>query len=180
MKTASQDLMHEHEAISVALEIVEKMAKQSQSGIDISVTDVEKILNFLKVFADKCHHGKEEDIFFPVLGSVGFSTQMGPVAVMLSEHTLGRKLIKEMNDSVEGGKLDKESFAQAAIDYTYLMRSHIDKENNILFPMGDSRLTESQQKELLEKFEIHENTVIGAGKHEEFHALLKEFKIKYL
>ena len=180
MKTASQELMHEHEAILVALAIIEKIARLAQAGTEVSVPDIEKLMDFLKIFADKCHHGKEEYILFPTLGTVGLSSQMGPVAVMLGEHTMGRALISQMNDSISGVSFEATSFAKAAIDYVYLMRSHIDKENHILFPMGDARLSESQQIEILEKFNIHEETVVGAGKHEEFHAMLNEFKTKYL
>jgi len=180
MKTASQELIHEHEAILVALAIVEKMSKLFQSEKDVETIDIKKILEFIKVFADKCHHGKEEGLLFPALEEAGFSSQMGPVGVMLYEHDLGRGLIGKMSESVSGSTVDKKTFFQAALQYAHLMRGHIDKENNILFPMGDAALSESKQQELLAKFQLHEETVVGAGKHEEFHALLNEFKVKYL
>ena len=59
------------------------------------------------------------------------------------------------------------------------MRNHIEKENNVLFMMGDQRLPEETQTELLEKFEEHEEKVVGEGKHEILHALLKKFEKKY-
>jgi len=45
--------------------------------------------------------------------------------------------------------------------------------------MGDMRLPAPRQKELLEKFERFEEKVIGKGKHEELHQLLKELQKKY-
>jgi hemerythrin-like domain-containing protein len=77
-------------------------------------------------------------------------------------------------------KFDKTAFVQAALSYIKLLRNHIEKENNILFPMGDARLSASIQEELLAQFEIYEENVIGEGKHEELHALLEKFKEKYL
>ena len=62
----------------------------------------------------------------------------------------------------------------------FTINNHIDKENAILFPMGDANLTASKQQELLDNFENLEKNVIGEGKHEELHNLLERFKKKYL
>lgn len=142
--------------------------------------DIEDIIEFLKVFADKCHHGKEEDFLFPALEKVGIKNQNGPIGVMLAQHRQGRELIKQMQESIEDKIINKQAFANAASSYVNLLRNHIEKENTILFPMSDTKLPVSIQKRLLDDFENHEKNVIGEGKHEELHVLLEKFKKKYL
>ncbi len=60
------------------------------------------------------------------------------------------------------------------------MRAHIEKETNILFPMGDAKLSDAKQRELIESFEKYEEEIIGKGKHEERHKQLEAFKVKCL
>jgi len=177
---ASEDLRHEHELIKVALNILGKMASNIQQNVNVDVNDLKEIVNFLILFADKCHHGKEEIYYFPALEKAGIPKADGPIGAMLIEHEQGRNNIRQMKESVSGVSADTQTFAKAASSYVTLMKNHIEKENNILFMMGDQRLPEEIQMELLEKFEQHEEEVVGVGKHEELHALLEKFEQKYL
>jgi hemerythrin-like domain-containing protein len=180
MKTASQDLIHEHKAIEIALNILEKMNERLDKNGGPDYNDINNLLEFLKEFADKCHHGKEEGFLFPALEKVGVRNEGGPIGVMLSEHTKGRNFIKQMRDSILREQVDKQGFIEAATSYIRLLRAHIQKENTVLFPLIDARMSASEQKDLLENFENHEEKVIGEGRHEELHALLEKFKNKYL
>ena len=76
--------------------------------------------------------------------------------------------------------MDKEEFANAADLYVELLRSHISKENNVLFPMGDRRIPVSRQKELQEEFDKFEKEIMGEGKHEEVHSFIEDMEVKYL
>jgi hemerythrin-like domain-containing protein len=180
MEAASQDLIHEHKAILIALDVIEKIYIRVQNDKELDFKDIEDIIEFLKVFADKCHHGKEEGFLFPALEEVGIKNQDGPIGVMLAQHRQGRELIKQMHQSIENKIINKQEFVTAASSYVNLLRNHIEKENTILFPMSDIKLPVSKQKELLDNFENHEKNVIGEGKHEELHVLLEKFKKKYL
>ena len=180
MNYASQDLVHEHDAILFALRVLEEISNRVNEGQDVPAGDIIELLEFLKLFADKCHHGKEEDFYFPALEAAGIPRINGPIGVMLSEHDVGREFIKEMQNSVSEKISDKEGFVKAAQRYIVLLRSHIEKENKVLFPMGDAKLTEAEHKKLLEEFEKFEENVIGKGKHEELHKQLDEFNRKYL
>lgn len=180
MKTASQDLIHEHKAILIALNVIEKMVERIKNNEEIDPKDIEDIIEFLKVFADKCHHGKEEDFLFPALEKIGIKNENGPIGVMLAQHNQGRNLIKRMQESIEDNKINKNAFVDAGTEYVKLLRNHIEKEDTILFPLCDARLSVTEQKQLLIDFENLEENVIGKGKHEELHALLEKFKNKYL
>jgi hemerythrin-like domain-containing protein len=173
---ATEQLVQEHEGILLMLNIMSKVADNIDKSQEINKDHTEKILEFLKIFADKCHHGKEEDILFPVLES--------PIGVMLYEHKVGRGFIKDMSEGFEtyktGDKSALPKISSAIKSYINLLTGHIHKENNILFPMGDRVLSEQHQSELLEKFEKLEAEKIGISKHEEFHAMLKQLKEIYL
>jgi len=180
MEYASQDLKHEHDAILFSLKILDEISNRVESGKDVSPYDIIGIVDFLKLFADKCHHGKEEGLFFPALEDAGIPKQNGPIGVMLAEHTMGRDFIRQMRESVTDNSVKKNEFVNSSQGYISLMRAHIEKENTILFPMGDAKLSDSKQKELIEAFEKFEEEVIGKGKHEELHKQLHDFETKYL
>jgi hemerythrin-like domain-containing protein len=143
MKTASQDLIREHDAILVALNVLEKMYEKMQNDENVEYNDIEEMIDFLKVFADKCHHGKEEDFLFPALEKIGIKNKNGPIGVMLEQHRQGRELIKQLKESVINQKINKSSFVVAASSYVNLLRNHIEKENTMLFPMSDEMLLAS-------------------------------------
>jgi len=180
MKYASQVLMDEHEGILLGLKILEKMVDLVREGKKVENSGIEEMIEFFRLFADKCHHGKEEDLMFPAMEKAGIPKEGGPIGQMLFEHKEGRKHITEMAVSIEGGTLKRDKFIQAAENYITLLRAHIDKENKVLFPMGDQLISGDQQKLLLEQFEKFEEEVMGRGTHEKFHSLLHDFEVRYL
>lgn len=180
MELASSDLIHEHEAILFALKVMEEISRRVESGKDVPIKDITDLIDFIKLFADKCHHGKEEGFLFPAMEEAGIQKQNGPIGAMLQEHESGREFIKKMQSAVSGTSINKDEFVKSAKGYISLLRAHIEKENTVLFPVGDVKISPARQKELLAQFEKFEDEVIGKGKHEELHKQLHEFNKKYL
>ncbi len=89
MSKAIEDLKHEHEAIISALRILDRISADISKGSTPDKVDLTHFTGFLKEFADKCHHGKEEGMLFPALVKVGIQDKDGPIGVMLSEHIQG-------------------------------------------------------------------------------------------
>jgi hemerythrin-like domain-containing protein len=178
MSKAIDDLQHEHEAILSALTILDRIVARIGDGIDPDQADLMDFIGFLKEFADKCHHGKEEGILFPSLTMAGIPEKGGPIGVMLSEHAKGRNLIKEMEASLTSGPA-YEKFASAAREYILLLRNHIEKENRVLFPAAERALGSSVLEQIYISFEEHEEKVIGQGRHEALHTMLKDLQSKY-
>lgn len=177
-------LIKEHDAIIVMLNILEKVCLKFDNGESVDETDLENIVEFFKVFADKCHHGKEEDILFPALEEYGIPNEGGPISVMLAEHVEGRDNVNGMSNAIVAYKEGKESasieFVLFARSYISLLRAHIDKENNILFKLADTQIPDERQQSLLVDFERAEKEKIGAGVHERFHKLLEVMSGIYL
>lgn len=181
---ATQDLRDEHEGIKVALRALDLIANDIEAGKAVDLDDVDGLVDFLKTFADRCHHGKEEDLLFPALEQVGISRNGGPVGVMLHEHELGRGFIKSMSDSLpglhQGDKTASDAFAAAAHGYVQLLTDHIAKENMVLFNMAESYLPPEEHVRLKEGFDRIEEERIGPGVHEHYHAMLDKLQEKYL
>lgn len=181
---ATQQLKDEHEGIKLMLKIMEKISNELKNGKELNNDHFEKIIDFIKGFADKCHHGKEEDILFPAMVNHGIPDKGGPIAVMLHEHQLGREHIRQLSIAFEdfkaGNKTATKEIISSSMDYVFLLLNHIEKENKILFMMADKVLNEAEQAEMFEAFEKLEIEKIGIGKHEEYHHLLKELKTIYL
>lgn len=156
MGKATQDLRNEHDAILHVLEIVDKMLSTGTQKDDEVFKFGNELVYFLKTFADKCHHGKEENNLFKELENNGVPNEGGPIGVMLQDHQQGREYISLMNKSLESKSLI--NFKTNAAKYRDLMQSHIAKENNVLFVMADKLLDDAKQDELFEKFENHEKT----------------------
>src|SRR5512140_1559873 len=93
-------------------------------------TDMQAFIDFLKEFADKCHHGKEEGFLFPAMEAAGVPNEGGPIGVLLAEHAQGRQLIREMEESI-ATSVDRSKLARAAGQYAVLLRVHIRKENTV-------------------------------------------------
>lgn len=176
MTTATETLRHEHDAILRMLDATEETARQLAAGAPVEPRILEGLLEFFRLFADQCHHGKEEDLLFPKLAEKGLPRNMGPIGVMLLEHDQGRALVRQMADAAADHKAGREDaagrWAESARSYAALLREHIAKENHILFVMAERMLTAEEQQELSAQFETVEVEKMGAGTHQRLHALM--------
>jgi|CZCB01.1.fsa_nt_gi hemerythrin-like domain-containing protein len=170
MGKATQDLRKEHEAILHVLQILNKMMEPGSRDAESLLHYYGEVVYFLKIFVDKCHHGKEENFLFKELVNKGVPSEGGPVGVMLQEHAQGRNYIAQMGWNLDEKNI--EGFNNAAALYRDLLRQHIEKENNVLFMMADEAINEQEQNLLFEQFEQYEEDVIGSGVHEKLHAMI--------
>jgi len=160
MNNATKNLEDDHVYILQLIDVMEAMTQSSEPV----VSDLEEAVEIIKTFADGLHHTKEETYLFPMMAEHGFSTQQGPVAMMLHEHTLGRAFVKGMSENIElfkNGDLSALTFIYSnMLGYGELLRNHIAKENNVLFRMADQALTRDNQEFLYKKFEEIDNKEI--------------------
>ena len=179
MSKAIDDLKQEHDVILSSLQILDKFSADVSEGTAPAKIDLLNFVGFLKEFADNCHHGKEEKILFPALVEAGFSQHAGPIKVMLAEHLQGRDYMKQMDLAISSGP-DYLTFAYAARNYSSLLKNHIKRENDVLFPMAESTVDSARLEKISEAFDEYEEKVIARGRHEELQQLLNELRLKYL
>ena len=167
---ATGELKKEHQGIELMLRVLQAVSKKFGRGEQIHAEHLNGIMEFLSIFVDKCHHGKEEEFLFPALEAAGVPREGGPIGVMLGEHEQGRKLVARLKNAVTSYMSgDKTATANVQIlvdEYAALLIQHIEKENNVLFAMADAKLDTAKDTELFEAFEQLEIERIGPGKHE--------------
>lgn len=166
---AIQILKHEHRIIESVLGSLEGFVARTQEGEEVDRSVIRRYAAFFSQFADRCHHGKEEDLLFKTMTEHGFSDRTGPIAVMLGEHTEGRAHVRVLAElgSREGELSDEEcdALAEHAGAYAPMLRNHIAKEDSILYPMAERTLQPSELSALVEAFERFERDEVGVEEH---------------
>ena len=179
----TQELMHEHRAIERMLGILSEACDRIEAGEKVDPSHLESAVEFIRVFADKCHHGKEEDLLFPAMVKAGIPKEGGPIGAMLAEHERGRELVRGLAAAIPGYRADepeaKQEVVRNARGYVYLLGPHIHKEDFILYPMADRVLRPAIQDYLSKGFAKVEDEIVGHGVHERFHKLLDELEAFY-
>lgn len=153
-------LRDEHEVILRALALLERLGERLEAGRPVDRKALSWLVDFFRTFADRCHHGKEEQHLFPALERHGVPREGGPLGVMLQEHEEGRGLVRVMAQG------DERLTAEAIRGYLALLRAHIDKENGVLFPLAEQVLPEEERRALVHAFQAVEQAVVGPGVHE--------------
>ena len=146
-------LVEEHENILKIVEVLERKCDKTKDGKDIDKEFFRKVIDFIRNYADRFHHAKEEDILFEEFNKAAEEGRVhcNPVEQMLHEHKLGRDFVKGMEEGVKEN--DSEKVIEGARGYVSLIKEHIFKEDNILYPMIDEVLSKEIQGEMLKKFE---------------------------
>ena len=161
-----QTLMDEHRLIERMIDALSGYAASVKTGDDLPREDLVGFVRFIREFADAHHHGKEEDILFRHMGEQGMPTEMGPLAVMLQEHTEGRGYTQALAAIAEGDGAysdeDRTQLAWAAGAYAGLLRAHIQKEDQVLYPMADSMFAPPVWAVIEREFEAFESEASNA------------------
>jgi hemerythrin-like domain-containing protein len=172
---ATDILMDEHRVIEGVLDALQTAAEAARNGADIRPGFFLDAADFIRNFADGCHHRKEEGVLFAAMAARGMPADSGPIAVMLADHEQGRRFTRAMRAAAERWQ-QGETFAsleaiENALGYVALLRQHILKEDNILFPMAARVIPPELQDRVSEDFEHVEHEETGAGVHEKYLAL---------
>jgi hemerythrin-like domain-containing protein len=149
-------LRQEHQVILRVLKILDHLLVRNDQGQGFETASFERCVEFFRLFADACHHAKEENLLFPLLESRGIPREGGPIGVMLQEHTVARELTRRMGEALdalaEGDQGAVTPFIATAREYIQLLTQHIFKEDNVLFAMGDQVMSSEDQSSLCARF----------------------------
>jgi hemerythrin-like domain-containing protein len=180
MSTATQNLINDHVHILRLIEVMERITEST----DPNVEHLELIVKVIREFADGLHHAKEEQLLFPLMVQKGFSNQTGPVAVMLNDHAEGRNFVKGMAENISrfqhGDQASLQSIYSNMRGYADLLKNHIAKENNVLFPMADNAFNLSEKEALMLDFSTVENGQQTGRTIEDYIILINNLATIYL
>jgi len=178
-KRPTQILEEEHKYIQVVVSALAVLAEKIEAGVQIKKEILEAIVDFMRSYADKDHHGKEEEILFPFLEKKGVPSQGCPISILITEHAKGRMLVGALADGAEaytkGDAGAKESLLKALHGLTDLYPKHIWREDYLLFPMTDKLLSAEDQEYLSRLFNEAEDA-FGADKNAIFEQAARDIK----
>jgi hemerythrin-like domain-containing protein len=164
-------LENEHHVIQKVVGTFAVFAEELEAGREVKPETLREILEFMRTFADKCHHGKEETHLFPLLERRGVPVRGCPMGALIGEHQRGRMLVTGLAAATETYAKEGASAMRPVLDNLRslmdLYPSHIWKEDYLLFPLTNKILSAEEQRELREKFEAVE-VAIGADVHHRF------------
>lgn len=182
----SLDLMvFEHANIRRMLKLVRIFCYKIYNREDVDFDDFEKMIDFIKNYADKHHHGKEElKLFNRMVEHLGVPAQKLVQNGMLVEHDMGRFYIQELKTALEdyrGGNNESVlDIIANAISYTHLLDRHIQKENDLVYPFAQKNFKEEIMQEVNRDCEEFEKEATIQGTQEKYIALLEDLENKYL
>lgn len=170
-------MMKEHRLIERAIATLEVGTVKLEAGKPVRPGFFLDATDFVRDFADGCHHKKEEDILFVSMASKGVPVQGGPIGVMLAEHEQGRMYncgIREGVEKLQGGDSSgKIEIIQNGRGYAALLRQHIAKEDGILFPMAERVIPPPEQEQMWQDFERVEQDEIDGETYEKYQAFVE-------
>ena len=171
MERLTKKLSDEHKNILEVIGAVGRESRMLQAGGEIDGDFFAKAIDFIRNYADKYHHAKEEDILFEELGRPDVQMHCNPIPQMLLEHEMGRDLVRGLEAGVEAK--DKTATIENALGYGQLLQQHIYKEDNILYPMAEEALSEEHSREIAARFA--EVDAKFAAANERYLAIVAEF-----
>lgn len=147
-----QILVDEHKLIKRWLALIPDLVKDLELTSANEYQIIENGIDFIRSYADRLHHGKEEDILFSY-----FDDTVDIFQVIYEDHKKARGLVQEMLHALDGK--NSRVLAGKMLEYAALLNEHIHKEDGVLFSWLDSRLTEKEKSELLTRFEQSDNSL---------------------
>lgn len=131
-------LNDEHRLIERMLGALVNYTRRLDEGADPA--DLGAFVSFFQRFADTLHHRKEEEVLFERMIEAGLPRGGGPIPVMLHEHEEGRRLVSVLAEGVtRAGSWTRQDHAglhATASAFSDLLRTHIQKEDMVLYPMA--------------------------------------------
>lgn len=178
-------LMIEHRLIERMVDVMREQLSVFEKEKKLDPTFLEMAVDFIRTYADRCHHGKEEDILFHKLREKKLKDEhRHTMEELVEEHRWGRKMTARL---VEANKRYIQDDRDAMSTVTECMRSlvqfypkHIEKEDKHFFIPCMNYFTETEQQAILgkewefDKNLIHEkyrNMVVAAEKKLTSHTL---------
>jgi len=171
-------MVEEHKLILRMIALVEKNVALAEMG-RFSDWDffLDGALPFIREYADRFHHAKEEDMLFKALVANGMPEQNSPVAAMLMEHDQGRVFVRGMEGAAQrllAGESAVAELAENARGYCSLLRDHIGKEDTILYPLAERILPEAVRPAMIAAYAAAE--AASPGLEEKYRRMVEGYE----
>jgi hemerythrin-like domain-containing protein len=181
------DLRGEHEAMTIILSAMKKIASDIHINNLVDLFRIGQIIEFLRTFNHNSHHEKEEKILFPAILECNIPWTVDSIGHLVKEHSLLHKHLSDLDthlhEYLTGQTISLEEVASDLTKYISLAENHISIENNILLPLAEKVLDKKKQEMIFMDFRHIQNTQVGHNNHLVFYILLTKLystvKVEY-
>ena len=184
MNTSIEIMVEEHKYIKRLLKVARQACLDIFNGGEVDIVDFEDMIDFVRNFADKHHHGKEEKFLFAEMVN-----HLGPLADklithgMLVEHDLGRLYMNEAYEALdkvrEGEQESKLDLVANVMGYVYLLNRHIDKEDSVVYTFAERQMPKEVMDQVNEDSNKFEEEALEKGIQRHYIDMLERLEIKY-
>lgn len=172
-------LMIEHRLIERMLSVIKDILSKIESKHKIDPVFVDVAVDFIRVYADRTHHGKEEDILFREMNKKPLSAEDRQVMnELIEEHVLGRQTTEALVDANHRYRNgDETALADIADKFQFLIEfypKHIEKEDKVFFPSSRAYFTDEEDQAMLAEFLAFDQKMI----HEKYSSLVEGLEMR--
>ncbi|MBW1781771.1 MAG: hemerythrin domain-containing protein [Deltaproteobacteria bacterium] len=170
-------LMIEHRLIERMLSAIRDVLAKIESEHSVDPVLVDIAVDFIRVYADRTHHGKEEDILFRELTNKALSSEDRRVMnELIEEHVFGRQATKALVDANtryrNGDEAALTDIADKLKTLIEFYPRHIEKEDKVFFPSSRTYFTDEEDQAMLAEFWEFDRKMI----HEKYKSIVEEFE----
>jgi hemerythrin-like domain-containing protein/rubredoxin len=157
-------LMIEHRQIERMIPVLHEGARRARAGA-IDVDRIDALVDFIRTYADKCHHGKEEDILFEALGNKPMTEQGKAIMERLIEdHKTSRASLKSVVEAAYRYRMGESTaltdLADAFDALGNLYPRHIAIEDKDFFVPSMALFSKEEQSRMLAQFQSFDRNLI--------------------
>lgn len=167
-------LMWEHRLIERMLHLVEKMIEKINTETSFDPVSIDVVVDFIRTYADRTHHGKEEDILFRDMKKKPLSKDHEHIMnELVEEHVFARKtvgrLIRAKEDFLKGNTAALSEMTDCLKTLTEFYPRYIEKEDkHFFFPIMEYFSKDEQNIMLAEFYEFDRNMI-----HEKYNKVVE-------
>lgn len=165
-------LVDEHVLIKRLLALIPAIIEFTEKSAKVDKNLILNCVDFIRTYADKYHHMKEEDILFKYVDEKSEIIQ-----IMYKDHITGRNHVKQAVEGAENG--NKAQIKEHLLGYRDLLTQHIKKEDEILYPWIDRQLSTAQVGEMFRKCNEADASV-GSALPKKYETFIQELEGKFL
>ncbi len=150
-------LMIEHRLIERMISVIERVLSQIESQHEVDPAFVDISIDFIRIYADRTHHGKEEDILFRELNKKPMIEKDRKIMKeLIEEHIFGRQITKSLFEAnARYRKGDETALTEIVAKLKTLIDfypKHIVKEDKVFFPAARAYFTDAEDQAMLSEF----------------------------
>ena len=166
--------MKEHRLIEELLRGDQLELKREEEEKFVNFIFLDTAIDFLRTYADRCHHGKEENILFRELEKKQLSSYLSKIMhELMDEHVYARKVVGELaaakSEFAMGNTESLKNITASLKKLIEFYPGHIDKEDKAFFYPSMAVFSAEEQEKMMQQFYEFDRKLI----HEKYEAIVE-------